>query len=538
MGRTEYDGIIIGSGQHGLILGSYMARQGLDVLVVERRLIYGGGLGTQEVTIPGFYHQLHSVNHFNITETPWYKDLGLAATVRYVTPRYDFAQPHSDGTALVFSREIDEMCASIARFSGRDAATYRQWNRIADQISDHIFWPERYSEPLPEAERDELLSRSELGRAFLEIIDNQPLDMVKSLFESEQVQLLLLFKISLFGTVLYDQVTSRSPMGALVRGFDLAANYQVAVGGSVSLARGLMGAYIKAGGHFMSGAHVDRIIVEGGAATGIQLEDGSTLRARQFVASTVDAPQTFGKMIGFEQLPEQYQARVRAFRQTGWTLFGLHLALRELPRYLGTNFDPHVNESLKVNVGCESLEQLFALHQEVAEGKIPSRLSFGSGQITYFDPSQAPKGYHTAYAWHAFPYAPGGDPSNVENIKEEFADRMLDKWCEFAPNMTSGNILKRYIWTANDYTKELINMVNGDIFMGSFAGEQTMWNHLGYRTPIKRLYMAGSPTQPGGAISGGGGYIGSRVIVEDLGLKPWWSPVNVRQSLERLAAVV
>ncbi len=78
-------------------------------------------------------------------------------------------------------------------------------------------------------------------------------------------------------------------------------------------------------------------------------------------------------------------------------------------------------------------------------------------------------------------------------------------------------------------------MVNGDIFMGSFAGDQTMWNHLGYRTPIQGLYMAGSPTHPGGAISGGGGYIASKVIVEDLGLKPWWQPVDARRSLQQLA---
>src|SRR5579864_6419129 len=138
MSQETYDGIVIGSGQHGLILGSYLARQGLKVLLLERRLIYGGGLGTQEVTIPGFYHQLHSVNHFNITETPWYRDLELNQSVRYVTPRYDFSQPHKDGTALVFSRDIDEMCAAIARFSQKDAQTYREWNKNADLISDRI----------------------------------------------------------------------------------------------------------------------------------------------------------------------------------------------------------------------------------------------------------------------------------------------------------------------------------------------------------------------------------------------------------------
>jgi phytoene dehydrogenase-like protein len=538
MESEVYDGIIIGSGQHGLILGSYLARQGLKVLLLERRLIFGGGLGTQEVTIPGFYHQLHSVNHFNITETPWYRDLQLAQNVRYATPRYDFAQPHRNRTALVFSRDIDEMCAAIARFSKRDAATYRDWNRRADKISEGIFWPERYSEPLPEAERDELLGRSDLGRDFLEIINHQPLEMVRQLFENELVQLLLLFKISLFGTVLYDQISSRSPMGALIRGFDLVANYQVCLGGSVNLARGLLESFVKSGGHLLTGAHVDRIVVEGGRATGVELEDGRTVRARHFVASTVDVPQTFKKMVGFEQLPADYQQKVDRFQHTGWTLFGLHLCLKELPRYLGTEFDPHVNESLKVNVGCESLEQLFALHEEVAEGKVPSKISFGTGQVTYFDASQAPRGYHTAYGWHAFPYAPDGDPANVEKVRDEFAERMIEKWREFAPNMTEDNILARYTWTAYDYTKELINMVEGDIFMGSFAGEQTMWNHFGYRTPIEGLYMAGSPTHPGGAISGGGGYIASRVIVEDLGLQPWWQPVDARRSLEQLAEAV
>src|ERR1700677_1653437 len=95
----EYDGIIIGSGQHGMILGAYLARAGLKILLLERRLIYGGGLSTTEVTKPGFYHQMHSVNHFNITETPWYKDLGLAAKVGYVNPRNALATPHRVATA-------------------------------------------------------------------------------------------------------------------------------------------------------------------------------------------------------------------------------------------------------------------------------------------------------------------------------------------------------------------------------------------------------------------------------------------------------
>jgi phytoene dehydrogenase-like protein len=295
-----------------------------------------------------------------------------------------------------------------------------------------------------------------------------------------------------------------------------------------------METFIAAGGEFRTGAHVSRIIVDGGKATGVELADGTVINSN-FVASTVDVPQTFLTMVGEDQLPPAHQEKVRDFKQTSWTLFGLHLALNEAPRHVGTDFDPRVNESLKVNVGCESLEQLFALHEEVAEGKIPSRVSFGTGAATNFDPSQAPAGKATAYAWHAMPYAPGGDPENIESVKEEFADRMIEKWREWAPNMTPDNIISRHIYTANDYSKELINMVDGDIFVGSFSGDQTMWNHFGYRTPIEGLYMAGSPTHPGGAISGGGGYIASKVILEDLGVAPWWTPWDARESLERLA---
>ena len=532
---THFDGIIIGSGQHGLVLGSYLSKLGLKVAVLERRMMYGGGLSTIEPGPPGFYQNPHSINHFNITESPWYSDLELSATVRYVTPRYDFAQPHADGTSLVFSRDAAETAASIARFSRGDARTFLDWNKRADAISDAIFLAERYSEPLPEQERNELLSRSAIGRDFLEIIKRQPLDLINDVFENEKVRLLMLFKLSLFGTVLYDAVTTSSPMGAAIRGFDLAAGYQVCVGGSWNLARGLMEVFIRNGGTFINHAEVERITVDGNRASGVELSDGRTFTAGSFVASTIDVPQTFTRLIGPDQLPAAYRAKVDNFQQTAWTLFGVHLALREAPSYLGSGFDPNVNRALKYNIGCETMDELFGLHQEVAKGEIPELISFGTGHITQFDPSQAPPGQHTAYAWHAMPYAPGGDPGNIEPVKAEFTQRILDKWRQYAPNLTPDNILHAFTYTANDYSREFINMVRGDIFMGSFAGSQTMWNHFGYRTPVQGLYMAGSPAHPGGAISGGAGYIVSRIIAEDLGLKPWWTPVDARAALEAAA---
>jgi phytoene dehydrogenase-like protein len=528
--ERNYDGIIIGAGHHGLVLGAYLAKAGLDILVVERRLDYGGGLCTKEVTEPGFYHNLHSINHFHISETPWFKDLSLGERVTYITPRYEFGQAHSDGTALVLGRDLEETVANIARFSKKDAATFREWNRKGERITANIFLPERYSEPLPQTEREALLSRTILGREFLAVTKRQPLDIVQELFENEHVRLLFLFKVSLFGTWLVDTL-STSPMGSVIRAFDLETGYQLCQGGSFNLARGLMETFIAAGGHYQPQVAIDRIIIEGGHATGIALADGRTVRAK-FIASTLDVHQTFEKLVGRGQLPEPFRRKLDGFQYTAWALYGLHLALHESPRFAAASFDPNIDRALKWSIGAETMEDLFAAHREVQAGRVPKLVQFGSGPLSLLDPTQAPPGKHTTYAWHVMPLNPDLDGQHYDEFQEEFADKVIETWARYCPNMTSRNIISRHIYTARDYACELINMRSGDIFMGAFNAEQVMYNHFGYRSPIANLYNAGSAGHPGGAISGGAGYITAGIIARDLGLKLWWKPWDARVMLE------
>jgi phytoene dehydrogenase-like protein len=527
----SYDGIIIGAGQHGLVLGSYLARAGLRILLVERRLTYGGGLSTREVTRPGFYHNLHSINHFHITETPWFKDLGLEARLSYITPRYEFGQAHLDGTALVLGRDLDETVANIARFSQKDASTFREWNRRAEEITSRILLPERYAEPLPQAEREALLNETALGRDFLEVTRRQPLDVVDELFENEHVKLLFLFKVSLFGTWLTDTLSKTSPMGSVIRAFDLQSGYQLCRGGSFNLARGLMETFIAAGGTFAPQVRIDRIVAEGGRATGIALDDGRIVRAGAFVASTLDVHQTFERLIGREQLPKDMRARLDGFQYTAWTLFGLHLALHESPRFAAEAFDPNINRALKWSIGADTMADLFAAHRDVQAGRLPAVVQFGSGPLSLIDPTQAPPGKHTTYAWHVMPLEPDTGGKDYEAFKEEFSEKILQTWARYCPNMTAKNIIGRYAYTAREYIAEFPNMRNGDIFMGAFNAEQVMYNHFGYRTPIPNLYYAGSAAHPGGAISGGPGYISAGIIARELGLKLWWKPWDAREAL-------
>jgi phytoene dehydrogenase-like protein len=535
--KRDYDGIVIGAGHHGLVLATYLAKAGLKILLVERRLNYGGGLTTKQVTKAGFYHNLHSINHFQISNSPWFKDLELSDKVTYITPPYEFAQPHRDGSALVFGRGLEETVANIGRFSRKDAATFREWNRKAEVMTAHILLPERFAEPLPRAEREALLRRTDIGREFLEIANRQPLEVVEELFENEHVRLLFLFKVSLFGTWLTDTLSKTSPMGSVVRAFDLQTGYQLCRGGSFNLARGLMERFIEFGGTFAPQCPVTKIIIEGGRATGIELADGATVRARQFVASSLDVHTTLEDLIGRAQLPAAFQKKLDGFEYTGWTLYGLHLALHETPRFTAEAFDENIRRALKWSIGAETMEDLVSAHEDVKANRVPSVIQFGSGPLSLIDPSQAPPGKHTTYAWHVMPFSPEIGDRSYEDFKAEFAETIIETWGRYCPNMTSKNIIGQHVYTAQEYVLELPNMRNGDIFMGAFSAEQVMYNHFGYRTPVGNLYLSGSASHPGGSISGGAGYITAGLIARDLSIRPWWTPGDAAKDLSELESM-
>ena len=164
--------------------------------------------------------------------------------------------------------------------------------------------------------------------------------MVQELFENDHVKLLFLFKVSLFGTWLTDTLSKTSPMGSVIRAFDLETGYQLCQGGSFNLARGLMETFIAAGGTFAPQVAIDRILIEGGRATGIVLADGRTVRASQFVASTVDVHQTFEKLIGRAQLPAPFLEKLDRFQYTGLDAVRPAPRLARDPRFAAASFDP------------------------------------------------------------------------------------------------------------------------------------------------------------------------------------------------------
>ena len=168
--------------------------------------------------------------------------------------------------------------------------------------------------------------------------------------------------------------------------------------------------------------------------------------------------------------------------------------------------------------------------------RVPQIVQFGSGPLSVLDPTQAPPGKHTTYAWHVMPLDPDHRRARTTRPSSRNSPNASSRTGRsYAPNMTRKNIIAQHVYTAQEYTQNFPEMRDGDIFMGAFNAEQVMYNHFGYRTPIEPLYMAGSACHPGGAISGGAGYISAGIIARDLGLKLWWKPWDAGEALGSIA---
>ena len=107
--KSVFDAIIIGGGHNGQILAAYLRKAGLSTLVVERRMEPGGGLSTEEVTVPGFYHNLHSFFLRWVPDLPWYRDLELKRFgIRMIMPKVQTVAPYGDGKCLVFHSDAEK----------------------------------------------------------------------------------------------------------------------------------------------------------------------------------------------------------------------------------------------------------------------------------------------------------------------------------------------------------------------------------------------------------------------------------------------
>jgi len=333
--NTTFDGIILGAGHNALVLQAYLSRCGLKTLSLDRAEIPGGGLMTLEhPRLSGFRYNPHSFFHRALTAMPWYRDLELERHgVRYLEPKLNVAMILRDGRALEWWTDLDRTVASCAEFSHRDADQLRRFAEEFKPIVERILLPEAQSPPLEPGLRHKLLERSVLGRRLLEISALSPLEFVTRHFENDTVRAGLLFfnglrevdlRLKGFGHSIPALLASR-------------AKAQMAVGGSASLARGLVADITEHGGQIRCGVELQRILVRNGHAIGVELTTGEQIHSTGFIASGLNPQQTFLELLPPQALAASVREKAAQYQYNLLApLLGLHVALDEPPRYAAT----------------------------------------------------------------------------------------------------------------------------------------------------------------------------------------------------------
>ncbi|MFC2013983.1 phytoene desaturase family protein [Chloroflexota bacterium] len=527
--EKKFDVVIIGAGPNGLELGAYLSKAGLKVVVLERRLEIGGGLATEAVTLPHCLHNTHAVYMMMVDYAPVYQDFKLEEkyNVKHIYPSLQFAMPLSDGRCICLYSDVDRTCDSIARFSKRDADSYRELYHRAKRAVAEFIAPATYVPPVPIIDQFVALQKTELGREIAEVAEKTPKELVDEYFENEHVKALMLYLATQWG-VGYDQ----AGMGYLVLLYlDRAANCRMVSGGSHMVAQALHKAIYENGGAVLNLQRIKRIIVDDGMAKGVELDDGTIYEADKAVVSTIDSHQTFLKLVGEENLQKDFIGKIQTWMWEKYTLMGLHLALKDRPNFTAAASDPEINNAFVYLLGYETDEELISDWEAILSGEVRAKACFNCCFPSVHDPSQAPPGRHTGLLSRHAPYRlkdGGADRWYDLKFKEELAAQYLETLQKYAPNMNKDTVLWHYISTPVDIENKFIDMVEGSfkqglyhpLQMGYFRPNDECSEH---RTPVKNLYIAGSCTYPGGCVIWGSGYNAANAIAEDFQIKKWWS---------------
>lgn len=524
----RYDAIIVGGGHNGLVTAAYLARAGLRTLVLERRELVGGCSVTEEIW-PG-YRVSTAAYLTSLLQERIIRELELERFGYQVDPKDpSFFSAYPDGRYLFFWQDERKTLAEIAKFSPRDAERFPAYEALIDRLARLIEQLLLVTPPnFPPAGAGDLIEYLKLAARFrradrkdlvalVKIFTQSAADFLDEWFESDQLKVTLATD-----AVIGASGGPRSPGTAYI----LMHHSMGGVGGKRGLwgfVRGGMGMVAEAiaasarcrGAVIRTGCAVERILVRDGRAEGVVLEGGEEIHAR-IVASNLDPKRTFFGLLEPGVLDAEFQETVRRIRMEG-TSAKINFALSGLPDFRALPGAPGPQHRATMHI-CPSMDYVEQAWDDAKYGR-PSRRPMLELTIpTMYDASLAPPGRHIMGVF--LQYAPYTlREGNWDELREPFADRVVDLIAEYAPNFPS-MILERQVLTPLDLERRF-GLTGGNIFHGEMSLDQMFcfrplpgWAR--YRTPVRGLYLCGSGAHPGGGVIGAPGYNAAREILKDL----------------------
>jgi phytoene dehydrogenase-like protein len=499
---TAHDAVVVGSGPNGLSAAITLARSGCRVLVLESAERTGGAVATEELTLPGFRHDTYSSVYPAGAASPVFARMPLQRHgLRWIHPAACYAHPLGDDRAVALYRDVDRTAEGL---DGVHRGDGERWRGFVAPLLHHF-----------DALRDTMLggfppvraaTRLAAGLGVGGILDFARLLLMpaqalgEELFEGDGA------RAWLYGSAMHSDVP---PVGA---GSAIAAAYLNLLGhgvgwpspegGAGMLAEALVSYLQELGGQVRTGATVTRFAAERGRVVGVELADGERLAARAVVADVM--PLALASL-ACEALPAAYAHALRRYRygpstlKIDWALDG------QIPWSA-----PGAREAGTVHIGGSAPEMLAATSQS---GRLRQRPFMLLGQQSIADPSRAPAGKHTAWA-----YTHGAHALDWTAESERHVERMEAQVERFAPGFRE-RILARHVLGPAGLQARNANLLRGDVGGGSYSLDQVIFRPVPslapYRTPVRGLYLGSAATFPGGGVHGICGHAAARLALAE-----------------------
>jgi phytoene dehydrogenase-like protein len=470
--RRDYDAIVVGSGPNGLAAAILMQQKGLSVLLIEGKPTIGGGLRTAELTLPGYQHDICSAVHPLAVASPFFETLPLSDYgLEYIYPEVAAAHPLDHGTAAVLKGSVEETSSLL----GIDADTYtklmqpvvRDWPLIAPDVLGPLHFPKH-----PFA----------MARFGLPALTSAT-HLVKR-FKTPEARGLLAGMAAHSILPLSNLSTSAIALVLMANGH--LKGWPIPKGGSVKIADALASYFISLGGKIETNTYIT------------SLEQLPSAHAILFDVTPKQLLRIAGHKFSsiYKWQLERYRYGAGVFK-VDWALDAPIPFTAEGCRKAGT-----------VHLG-NTFEEIAAGEQQIWEGKHPEKPFVLLAQPTISDPTRAPEGKHTAWAYC---HVPNGSVKDMAEIIENQVER-------FALGFKDTILAKSTMNTAQmeEYNP---NYIGGDINGGTidlgqlFTRPVLRWSP--YKTSARGIYICSSSTPPGGGVHGMCGYHAARKALSQI----------------------